>query len=522
MPNDPLKLASEALTKAIETEKRNRKLLDSIGPAIIQALSPVLNRIESAVSRLKVDIQPKIEVNPVIEIPEISIPEIQVPEVHVPAPIVNYTPPTINIPMMEVPDEMNIKGWVSLMGVSLENPLPVQLRNPDGSPVNLAQTINNVGGGGGHGIVKIGGIPESAWGSVITPDGRLKTEAAGSGGGLTDTELRATSVPVSQVSGSRWSTEASQGGSWVVSQVSGATDSVVVNDVLVTVGVNQVSGANWSVSATQVTSPWVVSATDLDIRDLANATDSISAYQVSGASWSVTVNSIAAGDNNIGNVDVVTMPTVTVTATDLDIRDLVNATDSVSVYQVSGANWSVNVPGSVAVTATDLDIRDLANATDSVSNYQVSGANWSVQTSGISRTTNPTAVADGSNAQTSHDDLGRVLTRPVQVRDLILTSYTTLSNGTETTLLTAAAGTYADCIMLTATNTSSAAIQVNIRAVSGGNIIHTFYLPATTGPVGWAPAVPWPQDATGNAWTADMGDFTNTTVYLSGLFSKEV
>jgi len=67
-----------------------------------------------------------------------------------------------------------------------------------------------------------------------------------------------------------------------------------------------------------------VSATDLDIRDLVFATDKV---DVSGS-------------------------TVTVTATNLDIRDLVFATDKVDV---SGST--------VTVTATDLDIRNL-NLTD--------------------------------------------------------------------------------------------------------------------------------------------------------------
>jgi hypothetical protein len=78
-----------------------------------------------------------------------------------------------------------------------------------------------------------------------------------------------------------------------------------------------------------------VSATDLDIRDLAFATDSV---DVSGSS-------------------------VTVSATDLDIRDLAFATDSVDV---SGSSVTASISGSVEVTATNLDIRDLSAATDSV------------------------------------------------------------------------------------------------------------------------------------------------------------
>lgn len=43
------------------------------------------------------------------------------------------------------------------------------------------------------------------------------------------------------------------------------------------------------------------------------------------------VAALPAGDNNIGNVDVVAMPTVTVQATNLDIRDLSSASDSVTI-----------------------------------------------------------------------------------------------------------------------------------------------------------------------------------------------
>jgi hypothetical protein len=79
---------------------------------------------------------------------------------------------------------------------------------------------------------------------------------------------------------------------------------------------------------------------------------------------------------NIANASMV------VSATDLDIRNLVFATDKVDV---SGS--SVSITGSVAVTqstspwvvsATDLDIRDLAAATDSVSSWVKDGAGNSI------------------------------------------------------------------------------------------------------------------------------------------------
>ena len=112
--------------------------------------------------------------------------------------------------------------------------------------------------------ITLGGITSSAFGNILNADGRLRVETNDSGGATTE-----------------------------VRQVSGAVDSVVVNDVLVTVGVNQVSGANWSVN---VTNTVPVSSTDLDVRDLTDVSDSIRAYQLSGAIWSVSVAEQKAED----------------------------------------------------------------------------------------------------------------------------------------------------------------------------------------------------------------------------------
>jgi hypothetical protein len=119
-----------------------------------------------------------------------------------------------------------------------------------------------------------------------------------------------------------------------------------------------------------------VSATNLDIRDLVFATDKVdvSGSEVSldsatlAALESITVqNGAGAAAVNIqdGGNSITVDGSVTVSATDLDIRDLAFATDSVDV---SGS--------SVTVTATDLDIRNLSNATDSVTAHQ--GGTWTV------------------------------------------------------------------------------------------------------------------------------------------------
>jgi hypothetical protein len=123
-----------------------------------------------------------------------------------------------------------------------------------------------------------------------------------------------------------------------------------------------------------------VSATDLDIRDLAFATDKV---DVSGSQVELGATTLAALEN------------ITVSATDLDIRDLSHVQDSVKIGDgtdllavnadgsinttIVGSSGTITVDGtvelgattlaaleSITVTATDLDIRDLSHTQDSI------------------------------------------------------------------------------------------------------------------------------------------------------------
>jgi len=100
-----------------------------------------------------------------------------------------------------------------------------------------------------------------------------------------------------------------------------------------------------------------VSATDLDIRNLTAANDTVVANAGTGTftvgdgagALNVIVDSGTISLNQTGSandVDVLTMPTVTVTATNLDV-------------QIGGSD-------TVTVAATDLDVRNLVAATDIV------------------------------------------------------------------------------------------------------------------------------------------------------------
>lgn len=618
---DPLELAKEALDKAIQTEKRNQSLLASIGPAIIDSLRPVLDEILSTFKQTSSDIKQSISEikidSPEVNLPEIKLPDIHVPEVKVPEPKVTVNVPEIKIPEIKIPEikvppiklpafpkippfpkipdivmpeEMNIRGWVSLMGVDLNNPLPVQLRDAKGNPVNLFENLTSIvggSGGGKHDYLTIKGFGSSAYSDYLNADNRLRVSVETGGSGLTDNELRATAVPISQVSGANWSVS--------VVDVFGSTAANVVNpdgrlkvelptgasgltdtELRTTaVPVSQVSGAMWS---TNVASNFGTTFTDSSfvnsdnrlrvsvetggsgLTDSELRASSVPVEQVSGSIWSTYVtgalNSLLVGYETGDNRIKVELPTGSSGLTDTELR-----ATAVPVSQLSGARWSTEATQGTSpwvVSATDLDIRDLANASDSVSAYQVSGASWSteatqsgswsvsvtgsitsvvavgsvvsdavddasapVKTGGIARTANPTAVAGGDTVSFSADDIGRQINRPIQVRDLLQTAYVQLTNGTETTLLAGVASTFHDLVYIMGANASDAAVTVDIRAGTANGVVATLNIPASA-TQGVSMSVPIPQDVAANAWTADMGDVTGTTVSISALFSKEI
>lgn len=454
---DILQKSKEALDRALVEKKRNEDFVKSLGPAIVETLSPILETIAansklskeeliSVVSQIKIEV-PKIEVPradvevKLPEMPKIEVPVANVsvdtsgikesilegfralkqPSVKVPKPEVTVNVPQIKVPDLKWPDEeMPIKGWVQLMGTDLAHPLPVQLRDAQGNPLNLFENLTQiVSGGGGARIVKIGGFSSSAFGDIQDSDGRLKVILPSGSSGLTDTELRASAVPVIQVTGS--------------------VDSV---NVLQWAGVGTGSG---------------------DERN------------------SSTLKVMHVGDAGV----------------------------SVSATQVG--TWNVNVNGALnSVLATGVTLHDAADDGDAP-----------LKVGGVAMSSNPAKVSDGDRTLFRGDLIGRQLVRPVQARELLTTAYATLTTGTATTLLASAASTFNDLIYLVGANNSDVAVTVNISPGSAEGTVLTLQIPAN-GTAGIACPVPMPQNTAANTWTADMGDITGTTVFLSALFSKEV
>ena len=551
------KIDEESTRKTKNDEDRNH-LLGSVVKDLQESLKPVIadlaknSRVTAA--ELKEAIKEAIQVNiPEINIPEINIPEIRMPEIKMPA--VNI--PAIRIPDIKMPDEMNIKGWVNLMGYDkgfLDNPLPVQLRDADGKPVNLSMMTNVMTGGGGGGksdFFTIKGFSQSAYSELMNADGRLRVSLETGGSGLTDNELRAAHLDVLQMSGSVDSVYVLGAfGSTIADGVFNADNRIRVSVETGGSGltdaelrasripVEQVSGAIWSVYVSgSVNTAVTILNGDGVYRDtfpvsgtvaVSGITNSVAASLVdsSGVQYSgsnpvpvtgaVTVlgaiSSTGAylldGDGNYRN----TMPiSGTVAVSGITNSVAASIIDS-SGLQYSGSNpFPVSVSGSISsVVAVGAVVAD-----------GIDDGSAPVQTGAIARTANPTAVSGGDVVKLTADDLGRQVMRPVQVRDLIATAYATLSNGTETTLLSASAGVYHDLIYVMGANNSDVAVTVDVRGVTAGNVVMTLQVPAN-GTAGIACPVPLPQAETGNNWTADMGDITGTSVYLTALFSKEI
>lgn len=142
-----------------------------------------------------------------------------------------------------------------------------------------------------------------------------------------------------------------------------ATDSVDVSGSSVSI--------TGDVNVTQGTSPWVVSATDLDIRDLAFATDKV---DVSGSTVELGATTLAALETI--TVEQGTSPWV-VSATDLDIRDLSALQDNIAIRDGANqlkveADGSINVNADISVVNGHEKAEDAAHVSGDIGSYMLS------------------------------------------------------------------------------------------------------------------------------------------------------
>jgi hypothetical protein len=139
-----------------------------------------------------------------------------------------------------------------------------------------------------------------------------------------------------------------------------------------------------------------VTATDLDIRDLAFATDKVdisgsSNVAVTDGGGSLTVDAVNLDIRDLAfatdKVDISGSSNVGVTATDFDIRNLDYSQDNIQIKSAAGVALAIDASGFITakqgtspwvVSATDLDIRDLSASQDKVQAWLRDGAGTAI------------------------------------------------------------------------------------------------------------------------------------------------
>lgn len=522
----------EKQTEKAQTERDRAYLVETVGKDLANTLRPVLEDLAQA-QQITIDSLRQMLKDIKVEVPQT---EVRMPTINVPRPQVNVSVPEFKMPPLNIPApqiHFPERMSVSMDSVNNKAPLPVMMMDSFGKPMSFSM---GAGGGGKADFITIKDIRASSGVSIIDQDtGAMKvsgsfsvtssnasTQAIDSSG---DAYSVANPMPVQVVSGGTATTGVNlldsagvgYSGSNPVPVVitSGATATTAVQnlngdgtyrDTFPVQGTVAVSGISGSLGATILNGEGV-------------ARDTWGSSQV--GTWNIaTLTGItnSAGVSILGSDGLafgtskpfpVTMVSGVSISTQTHISDssgiAYSGSNPVPVTLISGGLVSTIAVGSVVADAVD-------------------DGSAPVQSGGIARTANPTAVAGGDVVKSTHDDLGRQVMKVNQVRDLLSTAYVSLTTGTETTLLSATAGFYYDLVYIMGANASDAVATVDIRGVSGGNILMTLVVPPY-GTAGVSLPTPLPQtgsDGTGNNWTADMNDITGTTVYVSALFSKEI
>lgn len=472
---------------AQQAEKDRQNMIFSIGQGVADALKPTLNQLASQARLTKADMADfvsKIKV-------ETHTPDVIMPEINVPKSEITVRSPKVRIPDVIMPDKMNIEGFVSLMGVDLGNPLPVQLRLPDGNPLNLMEGLSQIvtgGGGGGVRSVKINntsGNPVPVTGTFSVSTSATTASVPTNNEGLTYNSDNP--LPVTITSGASATT---------------ATNIVDSTGVAYT-------GSNPVPISGSVTATGGGYLTDTELR--------ATAVPVSGT---VTATPSGTQDvdvtaNSIGLATEATLATI-----DADTSTLAGA--------VAAGQMQVDIVADGAGLA--LAANQLADGHNVTVDNGAAGAAVNIQDGGNSITVDGTVAVSGITGTTgvnlvdssgvAYSGSNRVPTRNIQARGSLATAYASVTTGTETTLLAGAASTYHDLVWVMGANHSDSAVTADIRSTTGGNVLMSLEVPANS-TAGIAPAVPYPAADVGASWTVDLSDDTHD-LDVTALFSKEV
>lgn len=115
------------------------------------------------------------------------------------------------------------------------------------------------------------------------------------------------------------------------------------------------------------------------------------------------------------------------------------------------------------------------------------------------------------------DLLGRQVITQYATRDALVTASLSLTNGTNSTLISGDSDYPLDILEITFANQSTVAAQVTLK--DDGTSVKTLEIPANS-TLELANNVPLTQGRAGGDWTLDMEDITGTTVVVEAVLMK--
>ena len=543
---EDFKQVAEGIAKEISSSISSSDISNGVVDRLSAAIEPVLTQILEKDRATSADIVAAIQAIK-MEVPQVQMPEMKAPIVNIPAPVVHVPAPIVNIPAVKFPEPLPFPTEFSIKDVNPKKPFPVTLMDAAGKPYYPGMSGGATGGRGD--FFTIAGFNSSV-GAALIDSGGVQYSSSNpfpvtitSGGSATSASNIVDSTGVAYTGSNPLPVTITSGAS--ATSASMIVDSSGVaysgsNPIPTTATITLPSGPGDGATATRfiqagdtISSTNVISfnsntpATGLNettngVLRVVQMSDSVSSVVVnSGTITAVTniTNSIAAvlvdgtglsytGSNPMRTI--INSGTVTVGS--------ITASSAVTLTDSGGVSYSGSNPLPTILTGPLAQ----GDSSSAIRVVQAGDAAVSSQAIMVAMTTLPTAVADGASVSQKSDKLGRTLSRPINVRDLIATARAQSTTSAETTLATASAGQFLDLISVLFANQSTNAISVDIRALVGGNIEQTIEVPATA-TAGWTPPVPWPMGNSGNAWTYQLStaDQSNTTLTGNALFTKE-
>jgi len=229
----------------------------------------------------------------------------------------------------------------------------------------------------------------------------------------------------------------------------------------------------------------------------------------------VTLPSLPSGTNNIGDVDIVTLPPISGTVTANAGTDL----NTSALALETGGNLAT-IAGSVSGNEMQVDVvtlPSLPSGTNNIGDVDIVTLPVGARTLGYDA--HPTPVSNGNPSDAFADLLGRHCVQPYVPRELKVQNTVVLTTTSEITLIAAAASTFHDLVLILIGNSSGTLVTVDFRDATAGTVRHTAVAAANGGGAVVALPVQLNQAVANNNWTVQLSTAVSS-VYITAIAIK--